>query len=384
MRVFSRRLKVKHFAGCYCLFALFGGLDTRLDSRQALTREVVVFEKNDDLWLMDPSDRSVQRWTEGGIANYTFSRSGRVAYDRFSAYQPEFRDLNIYFSEGPGTKPQKLTGDNQSIRPAISPDGTKILYQKILYPRLKWKEGEEAIGKGKGLWLYDIEKKTHRQVAGVIDIPSQVLAERRRQPAYWPGKMDSKNRVWDGVIWSGDSKKFLLVRTFQHGGAITYWVDLERDVPKTSFLVEADLTAMTLGNTEAYFKDYKNDSLVAIQLESGIRRRLAQGLQVQSAWISPDGHRLACLRTDQRHPAFWIVSASGENWQELTGADFDLDGDNIGLQWSQDGSTMVTTTGSEDGSLAWLIDVKTGKRQALGAPISVPEFTTIPRSGAPS
>lgn len=111
------------------LFLTFGLGAGAFEVRAAT--EAIIFLRDGHLWMMDRDGANQRQLTTQPIGNVSVSRNGKIAFDRFSPWQG-LTDRNIYYLDSARSHEiRQLTHDNESIMPAISPDGTEVAFQKF-------------------------------------------------------------------------------------------------------------------------------------------------------------------------------------------------------------------------------------------------------------
>lgn len=170
----------------------------------ALTsKEGILFQRDGNIWIMDTDGRHQRQLTKHLVGHVSASRDGRVVFDRFDPIR-RLADRNLYYMalvrDGAITR---LTHDNESITPAISPDGRTVAYQKF-----QWAGHSTWEGSGKGIWMLDLASRRDEALVGVAPIPPELKRQCDALFAHAQGGLlDETAWRYDGDLhWSPDSR----------------------------------------------------------------------------------------------------------------------------------------------------------------------------------
>lgn len=300
----------------------------------------IVFVRDGNLWTMDARGGQQRQITTDGVGHVSASPSGTIAYDRFLPYGPpkQLADLNIYQTAIGETEPRTLTSDNKSRDPVVSPDGTKIAFQKF-----EWKGERNYLGRGRGVWIVDTATGEQRELVGQALLPDGLKQQRDKLFRFVDRDgMNASNWVYDSnLIWAGDSKGLLFTRNYEKGGAVSYFIDLTSDdAPKVLPYLSAPC-GRDLRGTEMLCFDNGSMSLVVHDFHTGQSRTLATSVFVGDAKYSPNGQRVAFVVKSGVHLTqsdLWTVDSSGSNLKKISSTPLhDVDE----LWWTADGQRLV-------------------------------------------
>lgn len=115
-------------------------------------REAIVFLRDGNLWVMDSDGKNQKQLTKEWVGSWSISRDGKIVFDRFNSFEYEevkrLNDPNLYYiSSVKKGKIEKLTTDNISSNPAISPDGNKVAFVKV-DEKFSAAEAQELVSQG--------------------------------------------------------------------------------------------------------------------------------------------------------------------------------------------------------------------------------------------
>lgn len=314
----------------------------------APTQEAILFQRDGNLWIMD-SDGSHQRQLTKNLVGYvSTSRNGQIVFDRFDPIQG-LADRNIYYiaSVRDGAI-KRLTHDGESITPAISPDGSTVVYQKF-----QWAGKSTWEGSGKGLWLMDLASGRDEALVGVAPVPPDMKQQRDALFARAQGESldETKWRYDNELLWSPDSRHLLFSRTYVHGGMVTFRVDVGElrqvaALPDTFGPKILDQRGM-----ETLHFDNGSFSLLSYDGRTGRSARLADKVFVYQAKYSPTGTEIAALVYDQRTvlPSLWIMKTNGTDRRAISVSARAGD-----LSWSLDGRRILFARYYADQADVWI------------------------------
>jgi Tol biopolymer transport system component len=334
---------------CFIWFAVMCGFFAA--GAEALTsKEGILFQRNGNLWIMDSDGTHQRQLTKNLVGHVSASRDGRVVFDRFDPIRG-LADRNIYYmaSVRDGAI-RRLTNDNESITPAISPDGRTVAYQQF-----QWAGKSTWEGSGKGIWAMDLATGRQEELVGVVPVPPDIKARRDALFARAQGgSLDETKWRYDGdLLWSPDSQHLVFSRTYAHGGMVTFRVPVgdRRQVvalPDTFGPRVLDQRGM-----ETLHFDNGSFSLASYDVRTGRSSRLADKVFVYQAKYSPDGTKIATLVTDQRAnlPSLWILQTSGTDRRAISVSARAGD-----LSWSPDGRRILFARYVADTTDMWIVN----------------------------
>src|SRR5918999_5004269 len=112
---------------CFVLLAALSSADAQPTATSS--RGHVLFLRDQHIWLMNGDGSDQRQITPHVVRHFSASENGRIVYDRFT---PDTTELNVYYIEDiRGGTPKKVTSDNESQFPHISPDGKQMIFQKV-------------------------------------------------------------------------------------------------------------------------------------------------------------------------------------------------------------------------------------------------------------
>jgi dipeptidyl aminopeptidase/acylaminoacyl peptidase len=311
------------------------------------------------------------------VGHFSASRDGKIVFDRFEPIKG-LADRNLYYmaSVRDGAI-KRLTHDNESITPVISPDGTTVAYQKY-----QWAGKSSWEGSGKGIWGTDVASGRHETLVGVATIPPDTKRKRDELFKRSQGEsLDEKKWLYDSnLIWSPDSQHLIFSRTYAHGGMVTFRVGI-RDRRQLAALPDTFGPKMLdLRGTESLHFDNSTFSLVKYDVRSGVSARLADKVFVKGAKFSPDGKEIAALVEDHRSnlPSLWILQTSGTGRRAIS-----VSAGAGELSWSPDGRKILFARYFADKEDIWIVDTDGSHLKKLADNASSPIWITLDQRSQP-
>lgn len=333
--------------------------------------EAILFQRDGDLWIVDSDGRHQRQLTKNLVGHVSASRNGQIVFDRFDPIKG-LADRNLYYMasvrDGAITR---LTHDNESITPSISPDGRTVVYQKF-----QWAGKSTWEGSGKGIWVMDMASRRDEVLVGTAPIPLEL--KRQRDAVFaraQGGSLDETTWRYDGdLLWSPDSRQLLFSRTYVHGGMVTFRIDVgdRRQVvalPDTFGPRVLDQRGM-----ETLHFDNSSFSLVSYDGRTGRSSRLADKVFVYQAKYSPDGTKIATLVTDQRAnlPSLWMMKTNGTDRRALSVSARAGD-----LNWSPDGRRILFARYVADTADLWIVNTDGSHLKKLADNASSPIWIAV-------
>ncbi len=337
---------------------------------RALSHETLVFVKDRALWVAAQDGSGARPVGPTGVGSISTAATGAITYDRFNpgggtgtGTGTEAQDLNVYLLDGPEGKPRKLTDDNQSIFPKISPDGRSIVYQKFV-----WNGSSAMNGQGgRGLWLYDVTTGHERELGG---------ADGR---AYSGPPYNLRKWRLDEVSWAADGQSLILTRQFQTDGGglvdVDYLVSIpdgrsepfDKYKPDESF--RAPRLALDSGHVLAVSWHGSENGLIEEDVATRQARMIVPGVMAGFVVLSPTDSTIAFTTfAAPKGIDLWTVRRDGSELHKLTEKPF-LDG-LFRPEWAPDGRSLVGTVWSDNGSAAKTmkvvrVDAQSGRQEIL-------------------
>lgn len=302
--------------------------------------ETVLFERNGDIWAMDGSGSHQRQITTSGVGYFSASATGMIAYDRFRQFGPPSRlsDLNVYKITIGELSETKLTKDNYSIRPSVSPDGTKIAFQKF-----EWKGERSYRGRGRGIWIVDTKTGDQRELVGIASLPVTFKQERDKvfRLVGAEGMNEAKWTYDSELTWSADSRSILFKRTYENGGVVTFFVDLTKtDKPQAVPYLHSPCGSDLRGSRILCWEQ-ATYSLITYDFATDRADFLAKDVFVGAAQFSPDGTQIAFEVKTGDHASLsdlYVMSSTGQNTKKITRPSIPQIED---IAWSLDGKRIL-------------------------------------------
>ena len=342
-------------------------------------REAIVFLRDDNLWVMDSDGKNERQLTKEGVGSWSISRDGKIVFDRFVLFRgKDMTDLNIYYIDSVKDDAiKRLTGDNKSITPLISPDGKKVVFQKF-----RW-GGETYIGSGEGIWTVDLRSGKQKELLGVVPIPDEIKRKRNELSArFREGEMDKKRWLRDkNLIWSYDGKQLLFSRFYKQGGYVTYIVALEDRQHPVAPPDEFNPGALDLYGSKMLYFDNPSFSFYIYDLNTKKPYLLAKNIFIMEGKFSPDGKNIAFHVLHGEHASLsdlWLIDSDGKDKRRVTQESipfiegFSLNGDANKIVFQR----FYPDSGKNEG---WTINIDGSNLIKLADNASSPQFTSIPR-----
>jgi|GEM_PF-3597582 len=341
-------------------------------------REAIVFLRDGNLWVMDSDGKNQRQLTRGGVREFSVSKNGKIVFSNPKTLVSrtdegaeifKVEDLDLYILDISTGSLQKLTNDNRSRSGVISPDGTKIVFEKA-----DWNDPDYGCC-GKGTWLFNIKDKSEKELLKVVPIynkPSWV------NEAEWFA--DSK------FLWSLDGKKLSFVRKFgKEVPLCTYLVEIDK--PKSVIQIGKGLGDAIVPHdihTEKLLfgvsKENYGMDLYIYSMRSGKFSLLQK--DAGTGRFSPNGRRIAFTGAKFSVESYAYVIAdlyviddnesdkakiySGEPWN---------------LSWSSDGKKILFQQYNRNikNEEIWIIGFNGSNLKKIADNASSPEWTSIPR-----
>jgi Tol biopolymer transport system component len=329
-----------------------------------LVKDSIVFSHQGELSIIAADGSGARTLGPQGVGYLSAAPGDVIAYDRFFPSREQSQDLNVYLMESIGATPRKLTGDNQSILPMLSPDGKRIVYQKFEWSGRKWYEG-----KGKGLWLYDVATGSQHQLVGETgDAPTP----------HGSWKIDSR------VAWAPDSTRLIFSRWYDHGS----WKDYLAEVPAgptrpidspmgaNLFALLKDRKALLFENVTSY--NTQSSTLIEQDTTTPARRELAKAAgRIRAGRVSPDGSQIAYVVVSGGQGDLWTLETSGGTPRKVSSEPIaKLVPD---LAWALNGKSLAFVTGEQPHYAVSKLDLATGQRTQLADEAFAPRWIATPR-----
>lgn len=290
------------------IFILFTkGYFTRLFN-VVFYREAIVFKRDNNLWIMDADGKNQRQLTtytekESGLGYFfDVSKKGDVVYEgRFIPPGGGLRESNIYRLSLKDGRIQRLTNDNKSAFPRISPDGTKVAFVK-----------QETKVSRDGLVA-----SVYYEGIGFIDLNSG--KEKR---------LVSREIATVLLIWC-DNKKLVFS---EHGSsAKTYIVDLEKGENTITIPDKSNFSAVDAYGEKILFTifDLKKETLFIYNIKTRethpLDRSVLDKETLREAYgkFSSDGKKIAyfiriALTNDKISCSLWITDGDGKNAKKIS------------------------------------------------------------------
>jgi hypothetical protein len=341
-------------------------------------KEAIFFRRDGNLWIMDRDGGHQRQVTKQMVGHFSASRDGKIVFDRFSPVEG-LADRNVYYMasvrDGLITR---LTWDNESITPVLSPDGTTVAYQKF-----QWAGKTTWEGSGKGIWTADLANGRHEALVAVASVPPGT--KRRRDELFKRSQgevLDETRWLYDSHLgWSPDSQHLVFSRNYVHGGMVTFRVAVGSRQQPVALPDTVGPKMLDLRGTESLHFDNSTFSLVKYDARSGISARLADKVFVKSAKFSPDGKEIAVLVEDHRSnlPSLWILRTSETGRRAISvsaGA-----GD---VSWSPDGRRILLTRYFADKEEIWIVHTDGSHLKKVADNASAPIWITLDPQDQPT
>lgn len=355
---------------CLLWFAVVCGLvPPRADA--APLKEAILFQRDGNIWIMDSDGTHQRQLTKHLVGHVSASRNGQIVFDRFDPIRG-LADRNLYYmaSVRDGAI-RRLTHDNESITPVISPDGTAVAYQKF-----QWAGKSTWEGSGRGIWMMDVASGRHETLVGVAPVPPDITARRDALFARAQGaSLDETTWRYDGELaWSPDSRALLFSRTYVHGGMVTFRVDVGAHRQAVALPDTFGPKVLDQRGMETLHFDNGSFSLLSYDGRTGRSSRLADKVFVYQAKYSPDGTKIATLVTDQRAnlPRLWILQVNGRDRRAISVSARAGD-----LNWSPDGRRMLFTRYVADTADIWIVNTDGSHLKKLADHASSPIWIAV-------
>jgi len=323
-----------------CLIVVLGVMASARSAESP--QETVLFVRNGDIWSMDDSGGNQRHLTTSGVGHFSASTTGMIAYDRFRPFGPPIplSDLNVYKSVIGESSATKLTNDNQSIQPSVSPDGSKIAFQKF-----EWKGEGNYLGRGRGIWIFDTKTGDQKELVGIVPLSVAITKKRNKIRLVGANSMNDAKWIYDSdIIWSADSRSLLFQRTYEKGGIVSFFIDLTKTDKPQAVPEPLDPCGMDLRGSRILCFDNAAFSLITYDFATNRTDVLRKGVFVSAARFSPDGTRIAFAVTtgnDANLSDIYVISSSGQNMKKLTDHSMHQIQD---LTWSLDGKRILVET----------------------------------------
>lgn len=340
-------------------------------SEAVTPKEAILFRRDDNLWIMDGDGTHQRQLTKNLVGHVSASRDGKVVFDRFDPIIG-LADRNIYYmaSVRDGVI-RRLTNDNESITPVISPDGRTVAYQKF-----QWAGKSTWEGSGKGVWMIDLVSRRDEALVGAALISSELKRQRDAVFAQVQGgSLDETTWRYDGDLqWSPDSRHLLFARTYTHGGLVTFRIDVGAYRQPVAVPDTFGPKVLDLHGTETLHFDNSSFSLVSYDWRTGRSLRLADKVFVYQAKYSPDGTKIATMVTDQRAnlPSLWIMKTNGTDRRAISVSARAGD-----LSWSPDGRKMLFARYVADTADIWIVHTDGSHLKKLADNASSPIWIAV-------
>jgi Tol biopolymer transport system component len=300
-------------------------------------KESIVFFRDGNLWVMDSDGKNQRQLTKEGVGEWSVSRNGKIVFDRFDLYRhygEDIKDLNIYYIDSvKDGEIKRLTRDNKSRTPLISPDGKKVVFQKFIWG------GETYRGSGEGIWIMDLESGKQKELVGVVQIPDEIRKERNKF-ALVKGEMDEKRWHVDKFIWSPDSKTIVFARDYEPGGNVSYITEIdERQVsalPKKIIRI-LDLHGNKLLNGDCCI----NYNLTLYDIDLNTTNVLVRNALIETAKFSPDGKYITYYTPPDSTglEGLWFMESDGKERRKI----IDTFNASYGVSFSNDAQKILFT-----------------------------------------
>ncbi len=344
------------------------------------------YDGNPDVYVMNADGSDVRRVTyhpafdevvgwQASTGKILF-RSSRTSFQRFDR-------LFVIAPDGSGLEQLPLA---EAAHGSFSPDGTKIVYNRIAREHRTWKR--YFGGLAQDLWIYDFNTREDRKIT---DFPgTDRLPQWIGDTIYFDSDRDGRLNIWAYDVVSGDVTQRTHHEDFDvhwpsaDGALIAYEVAGDLWVLDTTTGVERKL-AITVGpdapEVRPYLKNVKGfitsvdvspsgaraavvarGDVFTVPREHGATRNLtsSSGARDRGAVWSPDGARIAYVSDATGEYQIWIAGASGDKPPEKL-TDFP-DGYRYSLRWSPD-STKLSF--SDQTHTLSVIDIATKKITAV-------------------
>jgi len=271
------------------------------------------------------------------VDSYSVSRNGRIAFDRFWAKPP---DPNIYYMDSLWVhNAKRVTHDGLSTSPVISPDGGRIAFQR--YSRWPMDPPQGAVGRGAGVWVYDVQASAATQLVGHVAVPEGLRQSRAKihRLVFKDNKtLNDKEWIYDSdLLWSDDGRYLCFTRSFNLG-RVSMVVDMSQ--PDRIIVLPEDVNPGILAFHGTRVLHFNNTTwtLVSYDLATGQRLTLTAktGFLIREARWSPNGDAIAySMFNPDQSESIWLVSAKGgEPARKVADGCSSSD-------WSVDGSQLV-------------------------------------------
>ncbi len=244
----------------------------------------------------------------------------KIAFDR-NMIAPAYSDggptpINIFVvSAGNGSPEIKLTNDDLSTHPVLSPDGKKIAFIRE--------------GKSGGIFVMDADGADVRRI--------------------------TEGLIWVGtLVWSPDSKKLAFdINTVRHFGVqpegLTrpiYIADVNSDQPPQLLTDSGASPSWSPDGTQIAYTcvrssdaGVKSASVCSIAITAKSAARVLINHARNPLW-SPDGERILYVSTVNREPELFVARADGSDPRRISDERYDV----IAAAWSPDGKRVAYTS----------------------------------------
>jgi len=352
-------------------------------------REAIIFLRDRNLWVMDSDGKNQRQLTKEGVGHWSVSRDGKIVFDRFdpSHRDKKLTDLNIYYVVLPKIEEStKLTNDDKNMMPEISPDGTKVIFQKF---RLG---GKDYYGEGEGIWLINLASGKQEEVVSFVAIPDEIRRKEKELIARVSGRLgtgefiDDKRWVRErNLMWSPDAKKVAFSRSYSNA-IVTYIVNLD-DHHVMAPPYEAQPYAKDICSTKillSKLEDTYDTNLWLYDFETRKGRFLSKHVIDDAVKFSSDCKKIAfAVRGSKNADGLWIADSMGKGRRQISSFE------PTGMAWHGGNRRIIFTTFSERYDLRlrknvpqteiWVVNDDGSEEKKIADSGSSAKWTLIPR-----
>ena len=282
----------------------------------------------------------------------------------------------LYVADSDGSNSRKLASVGAGFvwRPAVSPDGKRIVFTKFSPDRLAaslFESGADGAGVREiprsrqdvfqccGAWSPDGRYLTYSTWHGgsgdlwLLPMQAQLFHRSVKPVRLTNGELSHES----GACWSRDGKQLFAIGTKQQGELVHYDMKSKQFLPFLSGISATDPTFSRDGKWVAYLS-YPDHLLWRSRTDGTDRMQLTYPpMGVLLPFISPDGRRVV-FGTSRLET--YVVSMDGGSPQRI------VEKNSVAANWSPDGNLLVFNSLIVGGAIELhILDLRTGKVSAV-------------------